>query len=150
MGYAPGSQESALGSQPNQSQFSRAELHFQGLRESSQGLSQNSVHSTSSRFLYRAYVFGALTEKIGCTEKDLAYLYRRYNQVWPQNHYTIDTFPISEQLARVKIKKIEDLVFAMLNAYDKHPIILEVLHLFYFTISLVFIYNTYFRGMVDL
>jgi hypothetical protein len=154
MSYAPGNRESSLGSQlTNQSQSSsRTELHSHR-RESSQGLSglsQKSMHSTSSRFLYRAYVFSALTEKIGCTEQALEYLYRRYNQVWPQNHYKIDIFPISQLLAPVKLKKVEDLAFAMLNAYDKHPIIVEVLHLFYFTISFVFIYNTYFRGMVDM
>ena len=157
MGYAPGSQESSQGSQlPNQSQSSsRTELHSH-LRESSQGLSglsglsQNSVHNTSLRFLYRAYVFSALTEKIGCTEQDLEYLYRRYNQVWPQSQYKIDIFPISQLLSKVNVKKVEELAFAMMNAYDKHPIIVEVLHLFYFTISLVFIYNTYFRGMADL
>ena len=144
MGYAPGSQESTQGSQlPNQSQSSsRTELHSH-LRESSRGLSglsQNSVHNSSSRFLYRAYAFNALTEKIGCTQQDLEYLYRRYNQVWPQNLYKIDIFHISPLLAPVKVKKVEDLAFAMLNSYDKHPIIVEVLHLFYFTISLFFIH----------
>ena len=91
-------------------------------RESIQSLAPN----LSSRFLYRAYVFKELTEKIGCTEKPLDSLYRRYNQVWSQSHFEIEGFKISEELSSVHIKKIEDLAFAMLNSYDKHPIILEV------------------------
>jgi hypothetical protein len=89
------------------------------------------------RFLYRVYVVNELTEKVGSSEKTLQYMIQRYNQVWSQSHYVIETFMISKELATVKIQKIEALAFAMLNAFNKHPIILEVCHLFFFTMIIL-------------